>query len=432
MSEGKGLRNFLGFMRGNIAVLTVTQFLDRFFRGMVTPYTSLYVLALGGASTQIGVINSLRPIAGLVVYPLAGYFTDRTGRVKLITLAGYLQGATMFIYALAPRWEWIAFAAFLRGFMVFNVPPTSAIIADSLAPENRGVGIATMTTIASVLGVFSPYIAGMLLELYGTTFGMRVLYALLASANIVSATIKLRYLEETAVNRDEKITTSNLSQVLRDAYGGIPSMLRELPNSVRALGVVIILTYMANGIASPFWVVYAVERIGLSSVEWGLIFFLASAMRVLISIPAGILVDRHGRTKSLMVSLCVSLISIPSFVLARGFMDVLLIRLAVTVANALFTPACSALMADSVPREKRGRVMAAFGRGSIRIGAAGGGTGGPGMGFLITIPVMIASIVGGVLYAVNPIYPWVFVLFSSLVSILVSWLFIRDPKTAET
>ena len=208
-------------------------------------------------------------------------------------------------------------------------------------------------------------------------------------------------------------------------------MLRRLPVSVRALGIVVILGFMANGVATSFWVIYAVEEIGLSTVDWGLILFIEAALKAVVYIPAGVLVDRYGRTRSLIASLLFSLVSIPTFVVARGFYQVLAIRLAVGVATVLFIPACSALIADCVPRDIRGRVMAAFGRGTVLVGATGGGTGGPGMGFLITIPVMVASLAGGILYAANPVYPWVFVLFTILISIAVTGLYVRDPKTAE-
>ena len=65
------------------------------------------------------------------------------------------------------------------------------------------------------------------------------------------------------------------------------------------------------------------------------------------------------------------------------------------------------------------------------IGATGGGTGGPGMGFIITIPLMIAAISGGSLYGANPVYPWYFVGASFIVSLAVSALYIRDPSEAE-
>ncbi|TEU12873.1 MFS transporter, partial [Candidatus Bathyarchaeota archaeon] len=248
---------------------------------------------------------------------------------------------------------------------------------------------------------------------------------------LVSATINLRYLKETSTKEGEKVSLSDVTKIFKEVYGGIPSMLAELPRSVKALGVVLILLFMCNGVASPFWVVYAVERIGLSSVEWGLILLVEAALKTLLYIPAGMIVDRYGRTRSLLASLFLTLVSIPFFVYSTRFIEILLIRMAVAVATVFFIPASSALMADIVPRESRGRVMSAFGRGSVLIGAAGGGTGGPGMGFFITIPVMIASVVGGILYSANPAYPWFFVLVSTAAAIIMTALFIRDPTKAE-
>jgi len=188
---------------------------------------------------------------------------------------------------------------------------------------------------------------------------------------------------------------------------------------------------MSNAVASPFWVVYAVEETGLSSSAWGLILLIESALKMVLFIPAGILVDRWGRTPSLLAALLVALVSIPSFVFADGFAAVLLIRAVIAVAFVIAIPASSALMADLVPREKRGRVMAALGQGGIMLGAAGGGTGGPGVGFVITIPLMLASLLGGLLYAANPVYPWLFVLLATVLQILLLVFLVRDPKRAE-
>jgi MFS family permease len=110
---------------------------------------------------------------------------------------------------------------------------------------------------------------------------------------------------------------------------------------------------------------------------------------------------------------------------------ILLIRLAMAVANAFFAPACSALMADSVPREMRGRVMAAIGKGTVMLGPASGGTGGPGMGFLTTLPVMIGSVAGRYLYSASPTFPWIFVSAATAMSVLLTVLFLRDPEQAQ-
>jgi len=418
-------------MRGNILVLTVTQVLGMFCRSMVFPYVSLYILALGGEAAQIGFVNSLAPLAGLIMFPLAGYLTDRAGRVRLIALGGYLSGIILLMYIFAPSWEVIALAGMLQGFMVFQFPPSSALIADSLSPQNRGVGVATMNTIAGTLATVAPYVAGTIINIYSVNMGMRYLYGVMMVANLASATINLRFLKETSHHSEQRFSFSNLPKVFGDAYASIPTTLRQLPRSLRALTAVIMLGFMSNAIAGPFWVVYAVQHIGLSSVEWGLILLVETALRNLMYIPAGAVIDRYGRTKFILASLLLSLVSIPLFAFTDSFIEVLLIRAAVAVINAFFLPACSALMADTVPRDIRGRVMAAIGRGTVMIGAASGGTGGPGMGFVITIPLMLASIAGGYLYAHNPAYPWFFILIATMISLILSTLFIRDPKAAE-
>ena len=417
-------------MSGNLRVLTVRQSLGMFFRRMVVPYASLFIIEVGGTSSQVGVVNSLRPLAGLLMFPISGYLTDRTSRVRLIALAGYFSAVTMLLYVFAPSWEWIALGSLIQGFMVFQFPPTSAILADSLSPGNRGTGIAAMNSIATGFSLFSPYIAGMVLEALGVSVGMRVMYGLLASSSLVSALLVSRYMVDTreVVGYDE---LPSVGAILRETYGGIPELVSGLPRSVKALGVVILMGFIGNAVSSPFWVVHVVEEVGLSSLDWGLVIVLETILKTLFIFPAGVLVDRYGRTRSLLVSLVIALFSMPLMVLAEGFYHVLFIRLAVAVAGALFTPACMALMADYVPSEMRGRVMAALGRGSVMVGATGGGTGGPGMGYLFTVPVMAASILGGVLYDLSPAYTWYCLLAATLVQVVVLVLFVRDPVVAH-
>jgi MFS family permease len=376
-------------------------------------------------------INSLSPLAGLVMFPIAGYLTDHAGRVKLVTVAGYLSAMLSFAHALAPSWQVIAVARFLQGFMVFQFPPTSAIIADSLSPESRGRGMATMNTISAAFSIVAPYVAGALLDAQSINAGMRVLYGVMGAVHLVSATIHLRYLKETSLQTTDKVDLSRLPAILKDTYSGIPSMLRQLPQALKMQAIVIILGFMSNGVASSFWVVYAAEQIGLSSSSWGLILVIETALRSLMYIPAGMVADRYGRTQCMVGALLLSLPSVLLFTQATGFTQVLLIRAAVAVANAFFLTACAALMADMVPRDIRGRVMAAIGRGAVMLAPASGGTGGPGVGFVVTIPLMLSSLLGGYLYDYNPVFPWFFVSAATAISIALSVLFIRDPHRAE-
>jgi len=420
----------LAFMKGNLTILTIRQVVGMFFRRMVLSYASLFILAVGGDSSQIGIVNSLRPLAGLLVFPISGYLADRTSRVKLIALADILSAVTMLCYIFAQSWEWIALGSLLQGFMVFSFPPTSAILADSLDPRNRGVGIAVMNTLANAIAMFSPYIAAIVLQIYSENLGMRILYGLLGLQFVFSAILVYRKLEETTTP-DPKTPMPKLTSILQESYNGIPELWRNMSTSVKALGLVVLMGFIANGVASPFWVVYATEVIELSNIDWGLILLYESILKVLLTVPSGILADRVGRTKTLLASVIISLISLPSLIFATDFRGVLLVRLGAAIAGAMFMPASTALLADYIPRSLRGRVMAAIGRGSVMIGATGGGTGGPGMGYLFTIPVIISSLAGGVMYALNPDLPWIITAATCVIQVVAVVFYIKEPTTAE-
>jgi MFS family permease len=431
MFKNHSIGNPFRFLTGNTLVLSITGMLGNFARRMALPYVSLYILALGGSATQIGFINSLRPLAGLVAFPVAGHIADHAGRVKLILFGNFLSAFIVGMYFLAPTWQLIAVGAALQGFAVLMFPARSALIADSLAPGDRGRGIAAMNTIMSTLSMFAPFIAGIIVELYGPNTGVRALYGAMLVLYLATAFVHLRYLKEPERDSTERLEMSSLPRVLREAYHDIPATLRGLSRPLKALAAVVVLSFVANAVASPFWVVYAVDEIELTSSAWGLILLIEEAMKLALFIPAGMLVDRWGRTTSMLVALTLSGVAIPSFILASGFASVLLVRAVIAVAFVITIPACTALMADLVPRENRGRVMAALGQGGIMIGPAGGGTGGPAMGFVVSIPLILASLLGGYLYASNPVFPWVFVFFTTALSILLTVAFIRDPVRAE-
>jgi len=332
----------------------------------------------------------------------------------------------------------LAIAALLMGFSVFPFPARSALIADSLPPEDRGRGIAAQNTLSWGLTIFAPYIGGIVVETYGAKPGLRALYGVIMLSYILAALIQTRFLKETTVQARRKrggengnrLALSDIGGVLQDAYGGIPSMLRQLPRSLKALAGAIVLSYVATAVMGPFWVLYATDHIGLSLPTWGVILLVELILKSAMFIPAGILADRWGRTASLLTALLISLVCTPLFVFARGLVAVLLIRIAIAVAFAIGLPSCSALMADIVPRDIRGRVMAALGQGGILIGMAGG-VGGPGVGYLTIIPLMIASLAGGYLYTWNPAAPWFCATAATALAVALIALFIRDPKQAE-
>lgn len=425
------IRTARRLLTGNVLVFALTDMLGNFVRSAVFPYASLYILALGGNPAEIGFVNTLGLLAGIFMLPAAGYLTDRINRVRLLAISGFLSSLFLAPIVAAPNWQVVAGAMLLFGTVVFQFPAYASLVADSLAPGDRGRGIGLMNTISTSLAIVAPFFAGLVIERFSANWGMRLLYGLMMGVYLIGALLQLRFLKEPNPAEHAGFAWRELLQVLGQAYRGIPALLVALSIPVRALAGVVLLSFLANGVATAYWVVYATQEIGLSPAAWGAILLVEGVVRTISYLPAGWIADRWGRSRALVASLAIALLAVPLFVLARDFYAVLLIRAVISAAAGLALPACMALMADLTPRRQRGALMAAIGQGGIMLHPAGGGVGGPALGYLFIPPAMAATLAGGYLYELNPTYPFLFAAAATLLSILLAWKYINDPAQAE-
>lgn len=424
------LRSSLRHLTGNILIFGLTDLMGNFARSMVFPYASLFILALGGNAAQIGLVSLLGQIAGLVLLPIAGHITDHSDRVRIMVLAGFLSSFFLLINVFAPTWQYAALAALLSGMVVFQFPAYASLIADSLPLAGRGEGLGVLNTLSNSLAIVAPYLAGIVIERYSPNLGMRILYGGMVVLQIGASLIQLRYLRETSTAPRAPLRLPLLIRALTNAYQSIPTLVREMPRPLRVLALVVVLCFMASALTGSFWVVYVIEQLRLSAAQWGLIVLAESVVRTALFLPAGLLVDRWGRTKTLILALLIWSVVSPLFVLLSGFGAVLIERILLAAAFALAITSSTALMADLVPRAVRGQMMAAIGQGGIVLGMIGT-PGGPSVGYLIIPPLMVASLGGGLLYTLNPAAPWYLSTLGSLLALGLVIAFIRDPQHAE-
>jgi MFS family permease len=416
-------------MKGNVLVLTLTRAAQMFSIRMTMPFFSLFIISLGGQPTDIGYVRTLRTLASLLIFPIAGYITDKQGRVKVIALAGYLSSLTFLFYIFATDWTHVALGTFIQGLVMIHFPALGAIMADSLPPNRRGIGFALSMAIPGTISILSPYIAGYLIDRFGVITAMRWLFAITLVLRIFSSTIRLKFLEETVDSPASNIFLSNIPMMIKQSYKSIVEGLKWMPRNLWFLTSIMMLTSVTNAIVGPYWVLYGIDVIGLTVTQWGLIGLTAALTASLIGIPAGLVVDKVSKRKIIIAGLACTVVPVFFFIYSRSFWDVLVLTIIISAANAFLMPTCQTMVAMSIPREWRGRIMSAIGRGVIMVTGpgVGGGGGGPGMGFLLTIPIILGSLIGGFIYSANPLYSWFLLTGALVVSILISVFFLRDP-----
>ena len=414
-------------MRGNILVMTVCECVWRSTIDIIWPFLSLYVLSLGGSYQTVGQIMAIGNLAALIFYPLGGYIADYQGRIKLIAYMTFAYGVAFLIPAFTSTWQWLAIGMFVQNIVTFYFPARQALIADSIPPEQRGIGFAATIAIPSAFGIAAPVVGSWLIETYGINRAIRGLY--LAGFFIAAAValFRLRYLKETVENpKTLDFSLGRLPGLIAESYRSVLGVLGEVPRELWTLSLLISTGVFFASLVSGFWIVRASEVVGLNIQQWGSVMLVSGAVSVVLGIPAGSIVDRFS--KKWIAGACLVIGGVQSFLFLRctTFNHVVALAAFTTLTNAFLNPAFQSLFADMTPREQRGRVLASIGGGGIWLmrGAWGGGI--LGRSFQT-----VGTFISGYLYGYDSSYPWL-ILSGALIVLGVAFIaLVKEPERAE-
>jgi len=417
----------IGMLRGNLFWLVMCQCIWQFTTNIPRPYLPLYIENLGGSPADIGIVNSASAIAGLFLYPLGGYIADKSGRVKLVSIATFGYALSFLPFAFAPHWEWLALASFFQNLVLFYSPILTVLMADSMRAGMRGQGFALAISLPAALGVISPFIGGYLVDAWGIVPAMRFIYNIGFGAGILVALIRAITLRETLdPSKVEALDYRNVPKLLKDSYLSFIETVRWMPDLIRALALMQMLQVFFNGIAGAFWIVYATSLLGISATSWGVTSAIQGGTRLVLSQWSGKLLDRVGRRRLLIpFMLVVPLYPLLFIYVVKDFTGLALMVFMMALGNAFLMPGFQSLLADAVPKDRRGRVTSAVGGGNFFIDVRNTGMGG---GMLLFVPMAVAQLLGGFLYEVDSTLP--FYVMSAGMAIVAVWAYLKisDPK----
>jgi MFS family permease len=434
VTEQRG-RSPFWFITGNIRVLVVCRLLWSFSTSIVYPYFSLYILALGGTPTQVGLINSLGIIAGMFLYPVGGYVADKMGRVKLVGFTTYAYAISHIPFIFAKDWRTLAVGQFFSQLFLFYSPAMNALQADSLPPGVRGRGFATIMAIPSSIRIIAPYIGGWLITAYGgdddaLIQAIRLCWGVAFLTGLLVATIRLKYLKETIPEDEitEKLTLRDLPRIVKESYRSIFESIRWMDSPLRSIVIIEMVSALFVAMSAPFWVVYAKQVVSISVYQWGVVLPIAGLLGIILAFPLGSLVDRWGPRRMILVAMAMAPPAIFLYLYSGGFYGILAILCVMTIINGMMMPAFSTLIANIIPRSRRGRLYSLLGERGVMF-SFGNFWGG---GFLLFPAAALGSYIGGHVYELNPSYPWIILSASALGSLALALRYIREPENAHS
>ena len=404
------IRTEFSFIHGNYLVLVMSWILMDFGREIPETYYALYVTGLGGTATTIGIIGFASFVALAAVQFPGGYLADKFGRRWLVSSMTFGVAFSYLFYALAPTWHLILVGAVFQSLCLIYQPALMAMISDSVPPERRGMGFSIIFLIERVATTPAPLIAGFFFITWGLIDGVRIAYMIAFVMFLAAAVIRLR-LSETVV-KAHKVSRGDILKsyppALREGLG----IWRRVDRSMFYLFLVNLIGSFSFAMAFPYFLLYAVEELGILEAQWPFVLILFSITMIVAAVPVGKLVDKVGRKKPLVLSQFVYVPAVLLFVygdLTRLFLALPLFGLAVILSNSSLT----ALQADLVPQTLRGKVI-----GSSQ--------------FFSYILMSIGTLIGGLLYeTVSRQLPFLLLaIFIVPQIILIVWL-VHEPETRE-
>lgn len=256
-------------------------------------YASIFLSRLGASAVQIGYVNGVQSLLGLLLAVPSGLLIDGSADIRRIYFRSFLLSLPAFI-GLYLASDWRMYLAMILVYTValsIQYPSQMIIDIDSMEDTSRVSGLGFHRTITALAGVASPMLIALAIEHFGglgSADNIRPLFLLFFLADLLMLYIVYRYLEPVKIEREKE--SNSLVDGLRAIIDAPVQLKLLLFSEVTTLFVMMMI--------SPFRSIYQVDVKTASLIIFGWIGVAEPFIDVFLSIPIANLVERYGRKKT--------------------------------------------------------------------------------------------------------------------------------------
>lgn len=329
-------RYFAGVSRNTVLLAFTSLFAD-ISTEMLYPILPIFLTqTLHASGSVVGLVEGIAQATQNIVQGFSGWLSDKLQKRKSLALAGYfLSAVSKPLIGFATAWPGVFGARFLDRFGAgFRSAPRDALIASSVAEENRGRAFG-LEGMGDNLGAFlGPLLAVVLFISFRV--GIRSIFYLAIIPGLLAFLMVLLVQE-----RPVPVT----------AKSKIDISLRQFPKPYWKY--LLVTALFGIGYSSRSFLILQTKDIGASFEATILIYAGFNLVAALISYPAGSLSDRWGRRKVLLLSFIIFFIAYLGFARAKGVVFVAILFVFYGLFQGMFRSVGKAFAADFVPEHLR-------------------------------------------------------------------------------
>jgi MFS family permease len=296
------------FLTGNVLVLSIVSMLADISTEMIQPILPLFLVGTLGASyAVVGLIEGSSDTISSLVKVMAGSLSDKFGKRKQFVIVGYLPTAILkpLLYLANSPLQVLAIRIPERLGKGVRGPPRDALIAESVDREHLGKAFGfhrAFDTLGAVIGSFLGFV--LLILLAGNSSDpYRLIFALSAIPAIVSVIIGQKFVKEVKPTKATRATDSRKI--------GLFAGLKSFDSRLKSFILISSIFAFANFNLSFF--ILGAKSNGMADNQVVLLYTLFNITYAAVSYPFGVLADRIGRDKVVMIGYGIFVVTTLSF-----------------------------------------------------------------------------------------------------------------------
>ena len=273
----------------NVLYLGLVSFFTDFSTEMILGVLPTFIVNNLGASRAIlGMIEGSSELTSYVFRMIAGALSDKFRKRKIFVLIGYgLSTISKPFFAVVSGW--------LDAFIVRSVDrigkgirtaPRDALIADSVPESISGKAFGIHRTIDQMGAIAGPLIAFAILQ----TMDIQAVFLLSLIPGAIAVIILIFFVKEVAIKKLASSTT---------IFGNIRGLLKE--NKTFAI-LSIITGVFSLGAFNFSFILLRSSDLGIDQSFIPIVYAIINVAHAIVGIPAGILADKIGKEKVLLIS----------------------------------------------------------------------------------------------------------------------------------
>ena len=286
----KVIANFLGLKR-NLVILLIAIFVIGAGEELWMRFVPKYLQVVGATVFVIGLYDALRTLLGAVYAYPGGVIVDRWGHRRafiafnVVSIAGYV------LVLLVPHWGAVVAGMFLfLSWTCFSLPASLSLVGAALEANRHAMGVGVQMVVRRLPMMISPILGGILIDYFGIIGGVRI--ALIFSILLSATTILVQRLlgEQWDDNTREVVTTA-----AKRRQWMFWQTLREFNTPMRRLLLSDILVRFCERIPYAWVVIFAMDYIGMSGQQVGVLTAIEMLAATLCIIPTSYFADKYPR-----------------------------------------------------------------------------------------------------------------------------------------